>query len=39
MANTIASGNGMVKFQIWGQQISNDFMVPNNTEQTTEDIL
>ena len=27
------------KFQIWGQQISGDFMVPNDTEQTTEDIL
>ena len=31
----------MVKiFQTWGQQISNDFMVPNNnTERATEDIL
>ena len=26
-------------FQIWGQNISDDFMVPNDTERTTEDIL
>ena len=26
------------KFPIWGQQISFSFMVPNDTEQTTEDI-
>jgi hypothetical protein len=26
------------KFPIWGQQISFGFMVPNDTEQTTEDI-
>ena len=26
-------------FQIWGQNFSDDFIVPNDTEQTTEDIL
>ena len=26
-------------FQIWGSKISSDFIVPNKTEQTTEDIL
>ena len=25
-------------FQIWGQTISDDFMVPNDTERTTEEI-
>ena len=26
-------------FQIWGQKNSDDFMVPNDTGRTTEDIL
>ena len=26
------------KFQIWGQTFSGDFMVPNDIEQTTEEI-
>lgn len=39
MANTNASVTGMVKFQIWGQQILYDFKVPIDAERTTEDML
>ena len=27
------------KFQNWGQNLSDDFIVPNDTEQNTDDIL